>query len=219
MTARPLRAIAFASWYAYSPGNPCAAARVLRGRVKTGDVQALLQHAIRMEGRPDGKAVGEADPAHSLVRFFPDAALLVPLPGSRPSARGPSRATESLAAALLEAGIGRGMWLGLRRILPVRKSATAHVGARPTLRTHFDTLSVEGNGPPAASHLVLVDDVVTKGRTLLAAALRLRQILPLADLRAFALLRTLGYAAEIDRFLTPCVGTIEQQGEDACRRP
>lgn len=59
----------------------------------------------------------------------------------------------------------------------------------------------------------------TKGRTLLAAALRLRQILPLADLRAFALLRTLGYAAEIDRFLTPCVGTIEQQGEDACRRP
>ena len=53
---------------------------------------------------------------------------------------------------------------------------------------HYDSLDVE----PAADvcgDLVLIDDVVTKGRTLLAAAWRLQEAFPQARVRAFALLQ------------------------------
>ena len=72
---------------------------------------------------------------------------------------------------------------------------------------------------PEASHLVLIDDVVTRGRTLLAAALRLREALPRADVRGFALLRTMGYSPIFDQLLMPCTGKIEWARDDARRSP
>jgi adenine/guanine phosphoribosyltransferase-like PRPP-binding protein len=66
---------------------------------------------------------------------------------------------------------------------------------------------------------VLIDDVVTKGRTLLAAATRVREALPGAEIRAFALLRTMGFIQGIDRLLDPCVGEIRWRAGDAHRNP
>ncbi len=67
--------------------------------------------------------------------------------------------------------------------------------------------------------LVLIDDVVTKGRTLLAAAARVHEALPDADIRAFALLRTMGWVQGVDRLLDPCVGEIRWRAGDAYRNP
>ncbi len=67
--------------------------------------------------------------------------------------------------------------------------------------------------------VVLVDDVVTKGRTLLAAAARLRSVLPSADIRAFALMRTQGFAHHIGHLAEPCHGVIRWTGGDARREP
>jgi predicted amidophosphoribosyltransferase len=205
------RAIRFASCYVYTPGHMSAASRSLRTSVKKGNVRQLLNRAIELDA--------ESLQASSFVRFFPAAAMLVPVPGSRPSAWGSATATERLALALLEQGLGRGIWFGLRRVRTVRKSATAAPGARPTVQDHYDTLTADGIDGPGRSDVVLIDDVVTKGRTLLAAALRLREALPTADVRAFALLRTLGYAFDIERSWVPCVGTIEWKGDDARRCP
>jgi hypothetical protein len=72
---------------------------------------------------------------------------------------------------------------------------------------------------PQSSHLILIDDVVTKGRTLLAAALRLRELFPRADVRGFALLRTMGYSPVFDQLLMPCTGKIEWACGDARRSP
>jgi hypothetical protein len=80
-------------------------------------------------------------------------------------------------------------------------------------------MAVDETDSPAVSHIVLIDDVVTKGRTLLAAALRLEEAVPRVDLRAFALLRTMGYAGDICQFLAPCEGKIEWNGDDARRSP
>ena len=71
--------------------------------------------------------------------------------------------------------------------------------------------------PP--SQVVLVDDVVTKGRTLLAAAARLHEAFPTIDIRAFALLRTMGLGQRVDRLLDPCVGEIRWRAGDAHRNP
>jgi hypoxanthine phosphoribosyltransferase len=67
--------------------------------------------------------------------------------------------------------------------------------------------------------VLLVDDVVTKGRTLLAAATRIHEAFPDAEVRAFALLRTVGFEPEVDRLLRPCVGAIRWRRGDAHRYP
>jgi hypothetical protein len=65
----------------------------------------------------------------------------------------------------------------------------------------------------------LVDDVVTKGRTLLAAAARVQEAFPCAEIRAFALIRTMGLTRNVERLVDPCIGEIRWRGGDACRTP
>jgi len=84
--------------------------------------------------------------------------------------------------------------------------------------THYQSFDIDLDGLPAP-RLILIDDVITKGRTLLAAATRLREVYPGVEIRAFALLRTLGYVAGIEQLLDPCVGEIRWRAGDAWRSP
>jgi len=69
------------------------------------------------------------------------------------------------------------------------------------------------------TRLVLVDDVITKGRTILAAAIRLHEAFPNADIRAFALVRTKGLVSGVADALDPCQGIVRWAGGDARREP
>jgi hypoxanthine phosphoribosyltransferase len=85
---------------------------------------------------------------------------------------------------------------------------------------HYESFAIEPiDAIPFAKHIILVDDVVTKGRTLLAAATRLHEAFPYARIRAFALLRTMGLIADVNQLLDPCVGEIRWWGGDAHRNP
>ena len=59
----------------------------------------------------------------------------------------------------------------------------------------------------------------TKGRTLLAAAARLQDTFPTMGIRAFALLRTMGFVEGVQHLLDPCVGEIRWSAGDAHRSP
>jgi adenine/guanine phosphoribosyltransferase-like PRPP-binding protein len=83
---------------------------------------------------------------------------------------------------------------------------------------HYDSFEVESRPSPPLQ-ITLIDDVVTKGRTLLAAASRVHEACPDSQIRAFALLRTLSYAPRIERILDPCVGEIRWCRGDAHRIP
>jgi len=67
--------------------------------------------------------------------------------------------------------------------------------------------------------MVLIDDVITRGRTIFAAAMRLHEVFPRADIRAFAFVRTMGFVAAIDHTLEPCHGVIRWVGGDVRREP
>jgi predicted amidophosphoribosyltransferase len=121
-------------------------------------------------------------------------------------------------------GLAAEVWPLLRRRRAVRKSAFATAGERPSVLEHYASFAVERTpldpAPSAAGlRLTLVDDVVTRGRTLLAAAVRLREAFPAADVRAFALLRTLRRDEVLYRVLDPCEGEVRWVSGDARRSP
>ena len=71
----------------------------------------------------------------------------------------------------------------------------------------------------ASPFLTGASSLQTKGRTLLAAAARVRETCPHAKIRAFALLRTMGLIAGVEHLLDPCTGEIKWQAGDAQRIP
>ena len=152
--------------------------------------------------------------------FFSDSDILVPVPGSEAHCGGLGTTQVSLCAALLTEGIGGSVWAGLTRAHAVRKSATSPHGRRPTIKDHFESFAIERSQDfPSLGRVVLIDDVVTKGRTLMAAALRMHESFPDARIRAFAVLRTLGVVPDVNRILDPCVGKIIMRGQDVRRVP
>ncbi|HEY3155368.1 MAG TPA: hypothetical protein VGK76_01910 [Candidatus Eisenbacteria bacterium] len=132
---------------------------------------------------------------------------LVPAPKSSPLVEGALWPAKRIADELLARGLGREVIPCVRRAVRVPKSAFAAAGERPTAKTHLESLTAEGELARPA-RIAVVDDVVTKGATLLAVASLVQDLFPEADVRAFAMLRTMGLQPEVDRILEPCVGTI-----------
>jgi predicted amidophosphoribosyltransferase len=209
----PLRNLAFCSSYIYSPrgaGFGSEASRQLCGRLKTGDVAWLPVYA---------RIVREQASRHEgLAALFAGEVTLVPVPSSAPQSRR-VWAAERLAASLHGVGLGRCVWPAVHRRVAVRRSATAINVDRPTVRQHFESVSiaVRANCPPG--RIVLVDDVITKGRTVLAVAARLYEAFPNADIRAFALVRTMGLITDVAEPLEPCQGVVSWARGDAWRDP
>jgi predicted amidophosphoribosyltransferase len=210
-----IRAVSFASCYVYSPCGSCAISersRLLCARLKAGDARLIFKYAVRVRQ--------QASEFPLLTDFFDASGILIPVPGSEPRDPEGVSVTERLAAALVREGLGRCAWAGLRRVRAVRKSATAAGGERPTVGKHYDSFAIDrADALSEPLHLILIDDVVTKGRTLLAAAMRLHEAFPQARIRAFALLRTMGLIPGVDRLLDPCVGEIRWRAGDAHRNP
>jgi hypothetical protein len=159
--------------------------------------------------------------------------VLVPVPGST-AVQPAVWVGERLAWCLRDVGLAAQVWPVLRRRHAVRKSAFAAAGERPSVLEHYASFAVEraiaGGTPMAVSplrgeprvaglQLTLVDDVVTRGRTLLAAAARIRDTFPGATICAFALLRTLSPNDAPRRVFDPCEGEIRWDSYDARRYP
>ena len=208
----PCNSLSFASCYTYSPrasGATAEASRQLCARVKDSDPLWLSRYVGQVY------QASLRDP--QLAALFAGGALLIPVPGSEASAGTPWAALQ-LAIALQAVGLARHVWPVLQRQTPVRKSATAPSRERPTVHEHYESFAVTPVELPH-SRVVLIDDVVTKGRTLLAAAARLQLAMPHANIRAFALIRTQGFVPRIDSLFESCHGVIRWAAGDAWREP
>jgi hypothetical protein len=208
----PVKSLSFASCYSYCPrglGAAAEASRRLCARVKAAAPSWLPCYAgfvLRMS---------LSDPR--LAALFARGTLLVPIPRSKRWDGEALWPALELAIALRDVGLALPVWTGLRRHIEVRKSATAPSGWRPSVRQHYESFCVISPAP--VRRLVLVDDIVTKGRTLLAAAARLQAEMPYADIRAFALIRTRGFLPYIDQVTDVCHGVVHWAADDARREP
>jgi len=209
-----VRPLVFASCYVYSPkgeGRLCEHSRLLRSLVKEADARFMSKYVLRVQQQVRAGST-------ALRGFFGPDDVLVPVPGSTPESADRAWAADRLAKALVAEGLGRVAWPGLRRVCKVRKSAYALIGARPSVRGHYESFAL-ADSPMHLGSIVLIDDIVTKGRTLMAAATRVREAFPEARIRAFALVRTLGLGGELQALLEPCRGEIRLLGHDARRYP
>lgn len=196
----------------------CEQGRLLCARLKTLDPAWLsrLAAGVWLEARARKR----------FAAVLGRCAVLVPVPGSG-SASGADWAGERIAWCLKELELAGQVWPVLRRCRAVRKSAFAPAGARPSVLEHYESFAIEqtleggpGRGARGAGlQLTLVDDVITRGRTVLGAAARLREAFPGAQVRAFALLRTLARGEPLCRILDPCEGEVRWICGDARRLP
>lgn len=145
--------------------------------------------------------------------------ILVPTPRSAPlvspAALWPAR---EICEGLVERGIGRRVAPCLERARSVRKSAFQGPGERPSAVEQMEAMVVTDIAT-IGERMVLVDDVVTKGCTILGAASLLQSVASTARISAFALVRTMGLVPEVERIVEPCLGMIKHQGDYAWREP
>ena len=221
--SRPMiPALHYASCFVYSPrGDDILShlSRRLCEGLKSADPICLPKYV---------RVVHEQFVKHAqFQRLFGRDVILVPVPGSSVQAsRQRVWAAERLAFALCAMGLAGVVWRCLHRIISVRRSASSPAGGRPAVQEHYASFAVETSVAVEAStpdhgpeRIVLVDDVITKGRTLLAAATRMREAFPHANLQAFALVRTIRLSDGVGTLVAPCEGLVRWAGGDARRAP
>jgi len=150
----------------------------------------------------------------SPVRLFFDEALLVPAPRSAPLVRGAVWPAARIAEAMIPQGFGHTVVRLLERVAAVTTSHTAAGRERPWPDTHRKTLAVGRDLPvDFAGRLIVVDDVITRGSTLLGCAQVLKAAYPDAEVGSFAAFRTLkeGHTMPPDPKV-PALGEIWQDG-------
>ena len=139
--------------------------------------------------------------------------MLVPVPGSsltKPHTVWPS---QRVCEELVRQGLGQDILPVVSRTTAVPKSAGS--ATRPRLNQHIDSLTVQARlNPP--SRLLLVDDVVTSGTTMMACAIKLAQAFPGVPVSGFALARVQS-AGNPPRVFEPLVQRIEVDGHRCIR--
>jgi phosphoribosylpyrophosphate synthetase len=150
--------------------------------------------------------------------IFDSRPVLVPIPSS--SLKKPdSLWVPNRIALALRSELGGDVAECLVRVKPLPKSATSAASNRSTAAQHFESLEVQ-KLLAEPKLILLVDDVVTRGATLLGAANRLAETYPNARIAAFVALRTVSNPQEFKSVNEAVSGFITlQPSGGTLRRP
>ena len=134
----------------------------------------------------------QSGPVEELLR---DAGILVPAPRRTPRLKDSLWPAERIALEMYKGGIGQQISPLLNRQKAVPPSSGIRDSAqRPDPDLHYASLEIILQGEIYRSReiqkITIVDDVVTRGSTLIGCAARLRNAFPHTDVQAFALART-----------------------------
>lgn len=149
--------------------------------------------------------------------YFHKNAVLVPIPSSSLSRKDALWVPKCITLAMEKYGLGTSKTL-LKRDTPLPRSSTSSARNRPKAREHYNSMIVQKT-LDEIEEIVLVDDVITRGATVLGAANLLANTFPDARIRVFAAMRTVSNPGEFDKTLDPRSGNVSLRGEGTLRRP
>lgn len=213
-SARSPSELRFAALLVYSPDGEEEVSR--RSAKAVADIKNCVPDYIaRIRLRFE-----EAIEAGKFRHFLGEDVVLVPAPRSAPfrtkDAAWPARRIcDVLASRRLCASVEN--WL--ERHTAVRKSALTRKGIdRPGPDQHEATLRCVDVLVPPPARITIVDDVVTRGATLLGCARVVAARFPTTEVRALAVVRTMS-KQEIQSMLAPVEGRIWLQNGVPRREP
>ena len=153
------------------------------------------------------------------AEYFRVNPILIPTPKSSLSKSNTIWVPQRLASALVDEGLGIAIKSLLQREKSVTKSSTSLPENRPKAIDHYNSMAVKETLDDPRD-ILLVDDVITRGATLLGAANKLADAFPNARIRAFAFMRTMSNPLEFTNIFDPCKGKITLR-DDGCttRKP
>lgn len=208
----------FASFLIYSPrGKSPISAKSQRV------MEAIKSHA---PGRIDLFIEKLAENAQQFPGWFGRDVTVVPVPKSFPfphqrfvTPENSLWVSKEICLAMIKHGLASEMIPCLRRVTPVKKSAFSKPGERPSIVNHLESMECD-LALSKKKNILVVDDVITKGRTMFAAASLIKAMFPSLNIRGFALLRTMGLVQEVDHIMECCAGGIlEYKNDDVSREP
>ncbi len=212
-----LSKVRFGSFLAYSPrgssANSSLSRRIMYGikNARVGYIKGTLNW-LREEMAP-GKS------AELLNDVLGRDVLVVPCPRSSPLLEGALWPSKLICDELVSQGLARESAAILKRVTAVTKSSTAAAGERPKPLDHIKSMEVDDQTNFAAERITIVDDIITKGSTLLGAASHIQEVFPTAKIWVFALVRTTGLIPDVDKVIDPVIGEVALNGSDANRQP
>jgi hypothetical protein len=151
--------------------------------------------------------------------YFQADTVLVPTPKSSLMQPNTLWVPHRIATAIVRVGLAKQVLPCLSRVTSVPKAATSQAKDRPKPADHYRTISVQKpiNQP---SKIILIDDVITRGSTLLGVANRLADVFPDTPIYAFAAMRTISNPREFNKVYDPCSGEITLRSSgDTLRKP
>lgn len=214
VTKKRLRSeVVYGALLAYSPRGQSEISRRSRDvcyNIKAGDLATLQHAAHRLREHIAAGGV--------LTPLFGADVTLVPMPRSAPLVGGALWPAERICQRIVAAALAARTVPALERLVAVPKSARAQPGERPPISSHYASFRAHAQ-IEVTDRILVVDDVVTKGSTALAAAARLAEVYPNADVRLFAMIRTKGRILDVERILDPVTGTVQADGDEGDRQP
>jgi predicted amidophosphoribosyltransferase len=213
--------LTYASAFTYCPRAQSERARVAKDLVRAMKNNSYDPKLKLTTAEALARAHCEKVPGTVLESYFHRATVIVPVPGSSPSNSNAFWVADALAKALKGEGLAQRSVALLRRATAVPRSSRSKAEARPSAEKHFASFEISDHFMENET-FILVDDVVTRGATLLGAAARLREAFPANSIEAFAMVRTISDPDEFPsegRLFQPCVGRIDLMSWGCRRRP
>ncbi len=150
--------------------------------------------------------------------YFNSKTILIPAPKGSLCKSGTLWVPKQLTTALVKNGLGRSSEPCLERIKPVSKSSGQQDGSkRPTALQHYKSMNIQ-KLLFEPEDIILLDDVITRGATIMGGVNRLREAFPNSKIRAFTM-RVISNVKDFVDVKEPCIGKITMDGKYTRRIP
>ncbi|MFA4887291.1 MAG: hypothetical protein WC595_03695 [Candidatus Nanoarchaeia archaeon] len=191
----------FASFWSYCPKGDNEVAKKSRDiTYALKDDRTPLNEKVTIQGVIVRKLKEQID-SLPFKDFFGSEVYLVPVPKSSLMQKDTLWVPKKLVESMTKHNLGRAFDC-LERIETVTKSSSSHPKNRLKPIDHYKTIRVNIK-IERPENILLVDDVLTRGSTLLGCASKLKEAFPEANIRAFAAIRTISnpnYFEKIEDF-------------------